>query len=267
MRHHDVTYVSLDVVDTTPLKAAITAFQPDVVINLVSMVTAVRDASLFETMMDHHTQTAQSIYEALKEYQALSLFVHIGSLEEYGNIEAPFREDAREAPNSPYALAKQMTTNFFLMMHRLYGFRVTVWRLANLFGHHQNAQKFLPYVMETLRKNEPLKTTHGHQRRDFLSTAQLSLYVGALLETPDALIGEIINLGSGEALSLRSVIEGLKEACESSSTIDYGAMAAREDEPELLMGDYTKLQHWVSLPKQGTTLKDMIELMHHTRRS
>lgn len=236
MKAHGVQYQALDVSETEHLAQIVQAFEPEIVVNLISIVTASREMALFETMMHHHTKTAQSIYLALKDYQKLSLFVQIGSLEEYGNITAPFEEDARECPNSPYAIAKQMTNNYFLMLHKLARFPVTVWRLANLFGPYQDSSKFLPYVIETLSNHNELKMTHGLQKRDFLSTKRLSEVFHRLIQHPRAMEGKIINIGSGQAHSLKEIVLYLKQALQSTSSIEFGAIPAREDEPALLMG-------------------------------
>ena len=98
----------------------------------------------------------------------MKLFIQFGSSEEYGSISSPFKEENREYPNSPYALVKQLTTNTALMLHRNYGFPTMVVRPGNLFGPGQNKNKFIPYVIDKLRKGEPLNVSPCEQKRDFI---------------------------------------------------------------------------------------------------
>jgi len=257
MKIHGVQYQVLDVSESEHLTQIIKAFEPEIVVNLISIVTASREIALFETMMNNHIKIAQSIYLALKDYQKLSLFVQIGSLEEYGNITAPFQEEAREYPNSPYAIAKQMTNNYFLMLHKLVGFPVTVWRLANLFGPYQDSSKFLPYVIETLSNQNELKMTHGLQKRDFLLTKRLSELFHRLIQQPRAMYGKIINIGSGQAHSLKEIVLYLKQALQSTSSIEFGAIPAREDESGLLMGSLDTLESILNHTIRFDLFKDL----------
>ena len=144
---------------------------PNYIINLASIVTAERDMLLFEGMIQSNLKVLLNLYERFKDDKSLKLFIQFGSSEEYGEIESPFYETAREEPNSPYALVKQLTTNTAMMLHRNYDFPMAVVRLGNLFGPLQNKSKFIPYVIEQLRNNQPLNVTLCEQKRDFIYVA------------------------------------------------------------------------------------------------
>lgn len=92
------------------------------------------------------------IYEASKKLESLKIMLQFGSGEEYGNISALFKEENKEEPSSPYAVAKQITTNTALMLNRNFNYPVCIIRPSNLFGKYQNTSKFIPYILEKLRK-------------------------------------------------------------------------------------------------------------------
>lgn len=203
---------------------------PDYIINLASVVTAERALCLFDELLASNLKILLNLYDRFKEEKKLKLFVQFGSLEEYGAENAPFSEEARESPNSPYGLIKQLTTNTTLMLYRNYGFPSTVVRPANLFGPLQNATKFLPYLVECLKGGQPINVSPCEQKRDFIYIDDFCEAITAILQSYNRCRGEILNIGSGESHSLQSIIEYCKTSLRSASPVNYGALPYRENE-------------------------------------
>lgn len=171
-----------------------------------------------------------NLYERFKGDDKLKLFVQFGSSEEYGSEGSPFKEENREYPNSPYALVKQLTTNTTMMLHRNYGFPAMVVRPGNLFGPGQNQSKFIPYVIERLKKGEVLNVSPCEQKRDFIYVDDFAEAVHGLLDNADKCVGEIVNVSSGNSVSLKEIIEFYKSELHSISEVRYGALPYRENE-------------------------------------
>lgn len=203
---------------------------PSFIINLASIVTAERDLSLFDGLISSNLKILLNLYDRFKGDDSLRLFIQFGSSEEYGSEGSPFVETQRERPNSPYALVKQLTTNTAIMLYDNYGFPTMVVRPGNLFGPGQNKSKFIPYVIEQLRKGEPLNVSPCEQRRDFIHADVFSLDIHGLLKHADRVVGQIVNVSSGQSISLRQIIDFYKEALHSTSEINYGALSYRENE-------------------------------------
>ena len=215
---------------------------PDYIINLASIVTAERDLSLFDELISSNLKVLLNLYERFKDISSLKLFIQFGSSEEYGSINSPFKEENREYPNSPYALVKQLTTNTALMLYRNYGFPAMVVRPGNLFGPGQNKNKFIPYVIEQLKKGEMLNVSPCEQKRDFIYIDDFVFYIKMLLERSCKCVGQIVNVSSGESVSLRAIIEFYKKNLQSTSKVNYGALPYRPNEAMDLICDIGKLQ-------------------------
>lgn len=213
---------------------------PDFIVNLASVVTAERDLSLFDLLIATNLRILLNLFDRFKDDGQLKMFIQFGSSEEYGSEGSPFRESMREQPNSPYALVKQLTTNTALMLYRNYGFPAMVVRPGNLFGPGQNPSKFIPYVIGRLRENLPLDVTPCEQKRDFIHVDDFTRSIRILLRNYQSCVGEIINISSGCSLSLKEIIEGLKENLGSDSIINYGALPYRENEAMDLRCDILK---------------------------
>lgn len=214
---------------------------PDYIINLASIVTAERNFALFDGLISSNLKVLLNLYERFKEDKNLKLFIQFGSSEEYGNEGSPFKETMRECPNSPYALVKQLTVNTALMLHSNYDFPAMVVRPGNLFGKYQNTSKFIPYVIQQLKANAPLNVTPCEQKRDFIYAQDFAWCIEQLVMNYQKAVGEIVNVGSGESISLKDIIEICKSHIYSSSEVNYGALPYRENEVMDLKCDEQKL--------------------------
>lgn len=221
---------------------------PDYIINLASIVTAERDLSLFDSMIASNLKVLLNLYERFRDDSRLKLFIQFGSSEEYGSEGSPFEETMREEPNSPYALVKQLTTNTAMMLHKNYSFPIAVVRPGNLFGPLQGKTKFIPYVIDQLKANESLNVTPCEQKRDFIFADDFAWVIGELLVHSSKVVGEIINVSSGESISLKAIIEHCKKEIGSISTVNYGAIPYRENEMMDLRCSIAKLESIVGQP-------------------
>lgn len=203
---------------------------PEYVINLASIVTAERDLSLFDGLISSNLKILLNLYNRFKEEEILKLFVQFGSSEEYGSDNSPFSETMRENPSSPYALVKQLTTNTAMMLNQNYCFPIMVVRPGNLFGPFQHKSKFIPYVIDCMKNNFPLNVSPCEQKRDFIYVEDFAYCIRLLLKNSDESVGEIVNVSSGNSISLKEIIDFCKSEIVSSSVINYGAVPYRENE-------------------------------------
>lgn len=234
---------------------------PNYIINLASIVTAERDLSLFDSMIASNLKVLLNLYERFKDEPKLKLFIQFGSSEEYGNDGSPFVETMREEPNSPYALVKQLTTNTAMMLHRNYAFPIMVVRPGNLFGPLQGGKKFIPYVIDCLKQNAPLNVTPCEQKRDFIYADDFAWAIGELLKNHQKAVGQIVNVSSGESLSLKSIIEHCRKVIDSKSEVNFGAIPYRENEMMDLRCSVSKLESIIGQPVKFDMLNRLKKLI------
>lgn len=215
---------------------------PDYIINLVSVVTASRNMKQYKEMVEINVNVLLELFEATKNIKQLKLFLQFGSGEEYGNIEAPYRETDREYPSSPYALSKQLTTNTALMLYNNFSFPISVVRPGNLFGDYQDSNKFIPYILSKLSKNETIETTYGEQERDFIYAEDFAKGIKKVIECHENFLGEIFNLSAGRSFKLKEIIEYCKNYLRSNSIIEYGKIPYRENEMMKFKLDISKFK-------------------------
>jgi UDP-glucose 4-epimerase len=121
--------------------------------------------------------------------------------------EKPLSEESQTVPSSPYGASKLCAEGYVKLYARLYGMRTTILRLFNVYGPRQ--RKYIMYdILLKLKRNsnelEILGT--GNQKRDFIYVSDA---VDALTIVRDnqRANGEIFNLGTGIATSIRELVE------------------------------------------------------------
>ena len=243
--HPEVRTIKMDLVEERIPEEYAT---PDYIINLASIVTADRDFSLFDGLISSNLKVLLNLFERYKGDKHLKLFIQFGSSEEYGSEGSPFVETSREEPNSPYALVKQLTVNTALMLHANYGFPSMVVRPGNLFGKYQNKTKFIPYIISQLQEGKPINVTPCEQKRDFIYASDFAWCIGELIANYEKCIGQIVNVASGESISLKFIIETCKKVIGKDSEINYGALPYRENEVMDLKCSVDKFSHITGKP-------------------
>ena len=255
IKYPSIKTVQLDLIeDTIPSNFE----TPDFIINLASIVTAERDLTLFDSLISSNLKILLNLHRRFGKEKSLKLFIQFGSSEEYGSENSPFSETMRENPNSPYALVKQLTTNTAIMLYQNYGFPTMVVRPGNLFGPMQHKSKFIPYILEQLKNNCQLNVSPCEQKRDFIHTEDFAWAISGLLNNYLKCVGEIVNVSSGESISLKEIIQFCKDELKSVSVINYGAIPYRANEMMDLRCSISKLSDILDIPVK-LNMKDRLK--------
>lgn len=136
--------------------------------------------------------------------------VHASSCEVYGAADAYHDQDenAPMHPASPYAASKAAADRLCYAYHRTYGVNVTILRPSNVYGPGQRAGAngaVIPTFIDAVRSGKPMLIRgDGRQSREYLHIADLVRGYDAILRR-DNLAGEVLNLGSGEVVSILDI--------------------------------------------------------------
>jgi dTDP-L-rhamnose 4-epimerase len=126
---------------------------------------------------------------------------------------APTPETKVPALASVYALSKFDQERMCLMIARAYGMKAVALRFFNAYGPRQALSN--PYTgvlaifaSRLLNDSAPRIFEDGWQQRDFVSVYDIARACRLALETPAA-AGEVFNIGSGEACTVREIAQRL----------------------------------------------------------
>lgn len=188
-----------------------------------------------------HFDVVQNVVERLSR-KRLACFLQIGSADEYGSCPSPHTEDMREAPMSPYSLAKTAATHFLQMMHLTEQFPSVVLRPFSIYGPGQR-KAFIPEIIKGCLEDNRFPTSMGEHVRDFCYIDDLVDGIFATMNT-SAAIGKVFNVGSGKPARIKDVVLQINQMVGKGSPI-FGAIAYRPAESMHQVADLTAISRIV----------------------
>jgi len=171
-------------------------------------------------------------------WDCLESFIQIGSSDEYGNVTSPQFEAMREAPISPYSLAKVAAGQLLQMLYRTDTLPATVIRLFLVYGPEQNRQRFLPQVIKGCLYGDSFATSFGEQVRDFCYIDDVVNGILSALSSSKA-HGEIVNIASGKPVKIRAIIDKVVDSVGGGEP-RFGEIPYRTGENMSLYADISK---------------------------
>jgi nucleoside-diphosphate-sugar epimerase len=209
-----------DLSDIAQVRALVAAVEPDIVFHLASLVSGDRGLDRVLPMLHANLLAAVNLLVATTERPPERL-VLAGSLEE------PQPDSAWAVPASPYAAAKLAAGAYARMCHALYGTPAVCLRLFMVYGPAQpDLSKLVPYVTLSLLRGEAPALSSGARPVDWVYVDDV---VEALLAAAvtDGVEGRTLDVGSGELVTVRGVVERIARLVGTGITPGFGAVPAR----------------------------------------
>ncbi|SEN60574.1 UDP-glucose 4-epimerase [Pseudomonas sp. ok272] len=150
----------------------------------------------------------------------------------YGNNGegASIDEDTAKAPLTPYASDKLASEYYLDFYRRQHGLEPAVFRFFNIFGPRQDPSS--PYsgvisiFSERARQGLPITVFgDGEQTRDFLYVEDLVGLLVQAIEAPTLEVGAV-NVGWNQSITLKQMLEALREVVGELPPITYGPARA-----------------------------------------
>ncbi len=151
-----------------------------------------------------------------------------------------------DADVSLYALTKRQFSAWGSQVSRSWASRLRFIDigLQHMFGPGDDASKFTTHVMHACLRNEAeLALTAGEQRRDFIHVDDVvAAYDAVLRHASEFGAGDAIDIGSGEAPTVREFVETVHRLTASKTVLKFGALAYRPREAMHCVADTTRLR-------------------------
>ncbi len=130
--------------------------------------------------------------------------------EVYGTAQyVPIDEQHPLRAQSPYAASKIAADQLALSYHLSFGLPVVVARPFNTYGPRQSARAIIPSLATQLLSKRPqIDVGSLEPVRDLTYVEDTVAGLIAIAET-DAFLGRVVNIGTGEAVSIREIYERL----------------------------------------------------------
>ncbi len=210
----------VDLEDEQETRRLVESVAPDTIFHLASFVSGKRELEfVLPALRSNFISTVNLLISATG--QGCRRVVLTGSLEEpEGDIESA-------VPASPYAAAKGAASAYARMFHALYATPVVTARLFMVYGPGQNDHnKLVPYVTLSLLKNQAPELMSGTREVDWVYVDDVvDAYL--VLASREGIDGETVDVGSGELVSVRSVVEQITDIIGADVSPVFGGVADR----------------------------------------
>ncbi|MCB2130524.1 MAG: NAD(P)-dependent oxidoreductase [Rhodobacteraceae bacterium] len=176
--------------------------------------------------------------------------VMVGSCAEYDwSGDGPLRENTALRPATLYGAAKAATGIAAMAAARELGLSLAWARPFFCYGPGEPVGRLFGDIITGLRAGNAVDCTDGLQKRDFLHTADLADALASVLRSD---IEGPVNIGSGKAVAVRTLVDELAQALGRPDLINYGARQRPANDPEVIVADVARLRDEVGFsPRFG----------------
>jgi UDP-glucose 4-epimerase len=246
--------------DRSAMDVLAAAARPDVVFHLGAYTHVGKSWERVDECVQVNVQGTVNLLQALAP-RGYRRFVNTGTSEIYGDVDVPFREDGPVNPISPYSVAKYAAERYCRMFVQGRRWPIVMLRPFNAYGPWQSPDRVVPEIIGRVLRGEPLRMTQGRQTRELNHVDDLvDGFVRAA--TADDVVGQVLNLGCGEEVSMRDLATLLLRVMGDPITAEFGALPDRPTEIWRMRADADKakaLLGWSSSVPLEDGLRSTVE--------
>lgn len=222
-----VRWSQADVSDLASVSRLVRDIRPDVIFHLASHVKGAPD-------LEHVLPTFHSNLQSTVNLLTLAAETGCKRIVLTGSLAEPEPQNGELFPSAPYAAAKWASSGYARMFHALYQLPVVIARVFMVYGPaQQDLTKLIPYVTLSLLRGEIPKISSGGRLVDWIYVSDVVDGFIALGQVP-GIDGETLDLGSGELVSIRDLVQQLAGIVDPRARVDFGALRDRPLEPTRL---------------------------------
>jgi nucleoside-diphosphate-sugar epimerase len=111
-------------------------------------------------------------------------------------------------------------------------------RIFFVYGPREHPDRLVSSVIRSLLAGEEAPCTHGEQVRDFLHAADVA---SGFVDLLDSGVEGAVNIGSGVPTTIKDLVTRIGVSIGRPELVRFGALAARADEPPIILADVHRL--------------------------
>ena len=248
-----------DLRNINKVSEVISHFKPDVIFHLVTYYAIEHKLQEISLMVDTNVLGTINLLEASKKF-SVKLFVNTSSCFVYQESKNKLRENSKLIPLSLYALTKIQAEQACSFYTEKYGLRTITFRLFPPYGPADHERRLIPYTIKSFFEEKKLKLTTGKQRWDFVYVDDIiNAYLKLLNKYNLPITHEILNIGTGNAISVQEVISRTKEIIGSDIKLEWGVVPHRKNEVWFLCADINKAKDFLKWEPKTQILQKGLE--------
>ena len=191
--------------------------------NVLYLISTTDNYNVFENVhldIDVNLSILVDVLTNLKPNQ--SVFNFVSSWFVYGDIELPARETSYCDPKGFYSITKRCAEQLIISYCETFKINYRILRLCNVYGPNDKGvskkKNALQYLINQLKSNNEVNLyLDGKFYRDYMHVSDVAHAIDLCLEK--APVNEIINIGSGDKIEFKHIIDLARNYTSSQSKI------------------------------------------------
>jgi UDP-glucose 4-epimerase len=209
-----------DLTEITLVRELLTEIRPDIIFHLAGYPVGARD--LPHVMPSFHCNLVATLNMLIVASEVGCRRIVLAQ-----SMEEPQNGDPHAIPCSPYAASKWASSAYGRMFHALYQLPVVILRIFMVYGPGQrDLKKLIPYTILSLLRGEAPRLSSGKREVDWIYVEDV---VEGILASAQAknIEGATIDIGSGELISIQTIVEMLVRMIDAKIKPHFGALLDR----------------------------------------
>lgn len=228
-----------DFSDSEALKKVFQANQIDLVIHAISSTVPAQSDNIEFDIRTNLIPTV-SLLNIMKDFSVKDIVYISSGGAIYGASDARHLEGDEASPISSYGIVKLAIEKYLFLFNRQHGLRFLILRPSNLYGRHHYSQEqgMINLVIRCALTNKKFSVWgDGQGKKDYFDVEDFCRILFQLVDKQ--VFNTVINIGSGNLLSVNEVLSAVKNIIPSLEWQYQGASAL--DVPQVAL-DTTRLR-------------------------
>jgi len=232
-----------DIRDPNGVRTAVSGI--DVVFHLAALIAIPFSYHSPDSYVDTNIKGTLNLLQACREQRVSRLLVTSTS-EVYGTaLTVPIDENHPRQGQSPYSATKIGADFLAESYWRSFNLPVVTVRPFNTYGPRQSARAVIPTIItQLLAGSDTVQLGSRHPTRDFVYIRDTVEGFLALANADDAVLGESVNIATGQEISIGQLADSLIAQIKPEATVVCEDQRLRPtmSEVERLLGDNRKIR-------------------------
>ena len=263
-----IKILKMNLLDVENVNNVIKNISPDMIFHLAGQSAVGLSWQKPVLTIDVNVNGTLNLLEAVKNSNVNSKILIVGSSDQYGIIKpenCPIKETQPQIPQSPYGISKKTQEEIGKLYVKAYNMNIIFVRAFNHIGARQSENFVVPDFASKIVKiekgeNPVLKVGNLDTLRDFTDVRDIVRGYVMLLE--NGKIGESYNIGSGNVVKVKDILEKLVSLSNKEIKIEIDKEKFRPVDVPIVQCDNAKIRkdtEWIPEISIDETLKDVLE--------
>ncbi|MCX5749217.1 MAG: GDP-mannose 4,6-dehydratase [Candidatus Saganbacteria bacterium] len=264
-----IKLLECDINDAFSVKQMLIDIKPDQVYHLAGQSSVAASWNSPAETINTNVIGQINILEAVRMLKPDTQLHIAGSSEEYGLVtekDIPINEDVQLRPLSPYSVSKVAQDLLGYQYFKSYGMKIIRTRAFNHTGPRHSdifvTSNFARQIalIEKGRQEPVVKAGNLEARRDYTDVRDIAKAYRLALQKGD--MGEVYNICSGKAVSIRKMLDILLSFSTKKITVETDPSRLRPSDIPVMQGDCAKFVSktgWLPSIPLEKTLKDTFD--------